>query len=162
MLDSTEGRHCGTAPATVTLSGASATPIAASLAGQTRHQARITERWKGAIYAPEDLEQNMIPTLQTFFGLTMPVSTLPIASDTARALAKRISDAARAMDEQDVPVAIAAGFRRDAERYLAVRRTRELRLPTWLESTCDDNARTLMRLTANTPPQLNVSERLVA
>jgi len=104
----------------------------------------------------------MIPTLQTFFGLTMPVSTLPIASDTARALAKRISDAARAMDEQDVPVAIAAGFRRDAERYLAVRRTRELRLPTWLESTCDDNARTLMRLTANTPPQLNVSERLVA
>ena len=55
-----------------------------------------------------------------------------------------------------------AQFGRDAERYLAVRRTRELRLPTALEHTCDEYARALMRLTANTPPQLRVSERLVA
>jgi len=104
----------------------------------------------------------MVPTLQTFFGLTMPVSSFPIAPDTARALAKRIRDAALALDQQDVPVARAAEFRRDAERYLAVRRTRELRLPASLQSACDDNARTLMRLTANTPPGLNVPERLVA
>jgi len=101
-------------------------------------------------------------TLQTFFGLTMPVSNFPIAPDVARALAKRIRDAAQAMNEQDVPVALAAEFRHDAERYLAVRRTRELRLPTSLESSCDDSARALMRLTANTPPVLNVRERLVA
>ena len=104
----------------------------------------------------------MIATLQTFFGLTMPVSNFPIAPEMARALAKRIQDAARSMGEHDVPVALAAEFRRDAERYLAVRRTRELRLPTGLEITCDDHARALMRLTANTPPQLRVSERLVA
>ncbi|HYW29971.1 MAG TPA: hypothetical protein VE869_00595, partial [Gemmatimonas sp.] len=77
----------------------------------------------------------MIATLQTFFGLTMPVSNFPIAPDTARALAKRINDAAKALSEQDVPVAQAADYRRDAERYLAVRRTRELRLPTSLAIT---------------------------
>jgi hypothetical protein len=104
----------------------------------------------------------MIPTLQTFFGLTMPVSNFPVAPRMAQALAKRIHDAARSMGEDDVPVALAAEFRRDAERYLAVRRTRELRLPTALEHTCDEYARALMRLTANTPPQLRVSERLVA
>jgi hypothetical protein len=104
----------------------------------------------------------MIPTLQTFFGLTMPVSNFPIAPETARALAKRIREAAQSMGEDDVPVALAAEFRRDAERYLAVRRTRELRLPAALGITCDDHARALMRLTANTPPQLRVSERLVA
>jgi hypothetical protein len=104
----------------------------------------------------------MIATLQTFFGLTMPLSSFPIASDTARALAKRIRDAALALDKDEVPVAMAAEYRRDAERYLAVRRTRALRLPTWLESATDENARALMRLTANTPPQLNAPERLVA
>lgn len=104
----------------------------------------------------------MIPTLHTFFGLTMPISNFPIAADTARALARRIHDAAKAMNEQDVPVAQAAELRRDAERYLAVRRTRELRLPTSLGITCDDGARALMRLTANTPPRLNVPVRLVA
>jgi hypothetical protein len=115
-----------------------------------------------AIQLSQINEQDMIPTLQTFFGLTMPISNFPIAPDMARALAKRIRDAARAMSEDDVPVALAAEFRRDAERYLALRRTRELRLPTALSSNCDDHARALMRLTANTPPQLRVSERLVA
>jgi hypothetical protein len=104
----------------------------------------------------------MIPTLQTFFGLTMPVSNFPVAPELAKALARRISAAAKALNEEEVPVALAAEFRRDAERYLALRRTRELRLPTWLESTCDDNARALMSLTANTPPKLNAPERLVA
>lgn len=104
----------------------------------------------------------MIARLQTFFGLTMPVSKFPIAPDVARALAKRIGDAAQTVNQQDVPVALAAEFRRDAERYLAVRRTRELRLPTSLERSCDDGARALRRLTANTPPQVNVPERMVA
>ena len=104
----------------------------------------------------------MIPTLQTFFGLTMPVSDFPIAPETARALAKRLNDAAQSMDQDEVPVALAAEFRRDAERYLAVRRTRELRLPTALQGRCDELARALMRLTANTPPTLRVPERLVA
>jgi hypothetical protein len=115
-----------------------------------------------AIQLSQINEQIMIFTLQTFFGLTMPVSKFPIAPEMARTLAKRISAAARSMAEDDVPVALAAELRRDAECYLAVRRTRELRLPTALESTCDDQARALMRLTANTPPQLRASERLVA
>ncbi len=102
-------------------------------------------------------------TLQTFFGLTMPVSNFPIAPPLARALVKRITDAAKALDEDEVPVALAAEFRRDAERYLAMRRTRELRLPTSFGIRCDDGARALMRLTANTPPGLRaVAERLVA
>ena len=104
----------------------------------------------------------MVSTLQTLFGLTMPVSDFPIAPEMARALVQRIRDAAQSMGTHDVPVALAAGFRRDAERYLALRRTRALRLPASLESTCDDHARALMSLTANTPPPLRVPERLVA
>lgn len=104
----------------------------------------------------------MIRTLQTFFGLAIPLSNVAIAPTTARALAERLRDATQSMDSHDVPVALAAELRRDAERYLAVRRTRELRLPTSLERVCDDHARALMRLTANTPPRLGVSERLVA
>lgn len=104
----------------------------------------------------------MIPTLQTFFGLTVPISNFPIAPGVAQALAKRIRDAAQSMSKDEAPVALAAEFRRDAERYLAMRRTRELLLPTGLGLVCDDHARALMSLTANTPPQLRVSERLVA
>lgn len=104
----------------------------------------------------------MIPTLHTFFGLTMPVSNFPIAPAMARVLATRLQEVVQSLHQDEVPVAVAAEVRRDAERYLAVRRTRELRLPTALESTCDDHARALMRLTANTPPQLHVPNRLVA
>jgi hypothetical protein len=104
----------------------------------------------------------MIPTLQTFFGLTMPVSDFPIAPPMARALAKRLQDAAQSMHKEDVPIALAAEFRRDAERYLAVRRTRALRLPTSLQGICDDHARALMQLTANTPPMLHLPVRMVA
>ena len=104
----------------------------------------------------------MVPSLQTFFGLTMPVSSVPIPRELARALAKRIKHANAALQQEELPVAQAAELRRDAERYLAVRRTRELRLPAWLERECDEDARSLMRLTANTPPSLIVSKRLVA
>lgn len=104
----------------------------------------------------------MIATLHTLFGLTMPVTNSRVAPDRARSLAKIISDAAKSFGAQDVPVALAAEYRRDAERYLAVRRTRELRLPASLERTCDDNAHALMRLTANTPPALKVPDRMVA
>lgn len=104
----------------------------------------------------------MTARLQTFFGLTVPVSNFRVAPDAARALAKRISKAAKAANEEEVPVALAAEFRRDAERYLALRRSRELRLPASLERSCDDNAHALMHFTANTPPRLNVPERLVA
>ena len=104
----------------------------------------------------------MISSLQTFFGLTIPETRAPISSGMARALAKRLRDANAMMQQEDVPVAHAAELRRDAERYLSVRRTRTLRLPASLERTCDDEAHMLMRLTANTPPAVNVSERLVA
>ena len=104
----------------------------------------------------------MTARLHTFFGLTMPVSNFRVAPDAAHVLAKRISDAAKAVHEDEAPVALAAEFRREAERYLAVRRTRELRLPASLERGCDDNAHALMRFTANTPPRLNAPERLVA
>lgn len=102
-------------------------------------------------------------SLQTLFGVTLPVSGRSIAPPLARALATRIGDAVKAINGTRVPVALAAELRRDAERYLAVRRLRELRLPHALERRCDDGARTLMQLTANTPPQLRArSERLVA
>ena len=104
----------------------------------------------------------MTSSLQSFFGLTVPASSIPVSSAMARVLAKRIKDANAAMQQSDVPVAQAAELRRDAERYLAVRRTGSLRLPTSLERTCDDDAHMLMRLTASTPPSVNVSERLVA
>ncbi len=104
----------------------------------------------------------MVPSLQTFFGLTLPLSDAPIAPAMARALVKRIKDAAALLQEDDVPVAQAATLRRDAERYLALRRARSLRLPPRFELGCDDAAHTLMRLTANTPPTLHASERLVA
>lgn len=103
----------------------------------------------------------MTPTLQTFFGLTMPASKFPIAPEMARALAQRITSAARAL-QGNVPILVASDLRRDAERYLAARRTRALRLPAALESKCDDHAWALMRLTANTPPQHHSAERLVA
>ena len=104
----------------------------------------------------------MIPTLQTFFGLTLRVSNVPIAPAVARALAKRLQEVAHSFGQHEVPVAQAAEIRRDAERYLGMRRMRELRLPTAVESTCDDHAWALMRLTANTPPRLHAPERLVA
>lgn len=104
----------------------------------------------------------MISSLQTFFGLTLPATSVPVSSPLARVLANRIKDANTAMQETDVPVAHAAELRRDAERYLAVRRTGNLRLPASLERRCDDDAHMLMRLTASTPPTVNVSERLVA
>jgi hypothetical protein len=102
-------------------------------------------------------------SLQTLFGVTVPLSGGPIASPLAMALATRIGDAVKAMDETKVPVALAAEFRRDAERYLAVRRVRDLRLPPALERRCDDGARALMQRTANTPPQLRAGlPRMVA
>lgn len=104
----------------------------------------------------------MISSLQTLFGLTMPATSAPISSAMARALAKRIKDANAIMQHDDVPVAHAAELRRDAERYLSVRRDRTLRLPASFERTCDDDAHLLMRLTANTPPTLRVTERMVA
>jgi hypothetical protein len=99
--------------------------------------------------------------MQTFFGLTMPVTDFPLAADTARLLADRIAAAAMQVRD-DAPAAFAAGARRDAERYLKARRTRELRLPASLERTCDEAARTLMRLTVSTPPLPSRSELLVA
>ena len=104
----------------------------------------------------------MISSLQTFFGLTVPATGAPITSAAGRSLAKRIKAANAMMQQEDVPVAHAAELRRDAERYLSVRLTRTLRLPASLERSCDDDAHLLMRLTANTPPTLGVSERLVA
>jgi hypothetical protein len=104
----------------------------------------------------------MVPSLQTFFGLTMPVSGASVAPSVARALVTRLKDATERLQQDDVPVAEAAAFRRDAQRYLALRRDRSLRLPAWVERGCDDAAHALMRLTANTPPTLHASERLVA
>ena len=104
----------------------------------------------------------MVPSLQTFFGLTMPVSGAPIPPPMARALVKRVKAAIALLRQAEVPVAQAAELRRDAELYLELRRARSLRLPAWLESACDDDAHALMRLTANTPPMLRASERLVA
>lgn len=99
--------------------------------------------------------------LQTLFGVTIPLTPFPLAADTTKALADQLAAAAVAVRD-GAPAAYAAEARRDAERYLRARRDRVLRLTPTLERTCDDAARTLMRLTVSTPPLPTRSERLVA
>ena len=98
--------------------------------------------------------------LQSFFGLTLPVTDFPIADEQAHALADRINAAALQVQGQ-APAAFAAEARRDAEQYLAARRA-GLRLPSMLGRVCDEGARSLMRLTVSTPPLPSRAERLVA
>ena len=94
------------------------------------------------------------PTLETLFGLTVSVTPPPFP------LAERIS--AAALTARDAPAPVLAELRRDAEHYLALRRKRALRLPAALEMTCDEQARTVMRLTVSTPPLPMRAVRLVA
>jgi hypothetical protein len=99
--------------------------------------------------------------LQTYFGITVPVSDFPLAPELAQALAERLTSAAEQM-QGEAPAALAADLRYDAERYLAARRAQQLRLSPGVGRVCDDAARALMRLTVSTPPRFRRSELLVA
>ena len=99
--------------------------------------------------------------IQTYFGLSVPVTDFPLPTDQAQALAERLTAATIQMQDE-APAALAADLRRDAEQFLADRRARRLRLPVAIGRTCDDSARQLMRLTVSTPPSVRRSELLVA
>jgi hypothetical protein len=79
------------------------------------------------------LDRGSTDMLQTFFGLTVPVTGFPLAAEA----------------------------RRDAEGYLAARRA-GLRMAPMLERTCDEGAWAVMRATVSTPPLLVRAERMVA
>jgi len=103
----------------------------------------------------------MNDSMQTLFGLTVPVTDFPLAPDQARALADRLLAAVASVREGG-SAAVAADVRADAERYLALRRQRALRLPFAIQRECDECARAVMRFTLNAPPRRALSERLVA
>ena len=103
----------------------------------------------------------MNATLQTLFGLTVPVTDFPLAAEQARALAERLTAAAASVRE-GAPSSLAADVRADAERYLALRRRRALHLPFSLQRACDESARAVMRMTVNAPPRTGREARLVA
>ena len=103
----------------------------------------------------------MIDTMQTLFGLTVPVTDIPLAPELAQALAERLMAAAVSVRE-GAPSPVAADARDDAGRYLALRRRGALRLPFSLQRTCDETAQAVMRLTLNVPARLPRAERLVA
>ena len=100
-------------------------------------------------------------TLETVFGITLLVTPFPIAPELARALSERLTAAALTA-RGDAPASVAADLRRDAERYLMLRRRRGLRLPAGLEIACDESARAVMRLTVSTPPSPARAVPLVA
>ena len=103
----------------------------------------------------------MNDTMQTLFGLTVPVTSFPLSSDLASALAERLTAAALSVREND-SAALSAGVRADAQQYLALRRTHGLRLPFALQRSCDESARAVMRMTVNAPPRTFRAERMVA
>jgi hypothetical protein len=103
----------------------------------------------------------MIETMQTIFGLTVPVTNFPLSPELASALAERLTAAALSVREND-SAALSADVRADAQQYLALRRERGLRLPFALQRACDESARAVMRMTVNAPPRTFRAERLVA
>ena len=103
----------------------------------------------------------MNDTMQTLFGLTVPVTNFPLAPDLASALAERITAAALSVRE-DASAALSADVRADAQQYLALRREHGLRLPFALQRSCDEGARAVMRMTVNAPPRMVRAERMVA
>ena len=103
----------------------------------------------------------MNDSMQTLFGLTVPVTDFPLAPETAQALAERLMAAAMSVRE-GASASLAADVRADAERYLALRRARGLRMPFAFQRTCDEGAHAVMRMTVNAPPRRFRAEQLVA
>ena len=103
----------------------------------------------------------MTDTMQTIFGLTVPVTNFPLAPDLAAALAERLTAAALSVRD-DASAALSADVRADAQHYLALRRQHGLRLPFALQKACDESARAVMRMTVNAPPRTFRAERMVA
>ena len=103
----------------------------------------------------------MNDTMQTLFGLTVPVTNFPLSPELASALAERLTAAALSVRE-DASAALSADVRADAKQYLSLRRDHGLRLPFALQRACDESARAVMRMTVNAPPRTFRSERMVA
>jgi hypothetical protein len=84
------------------------------------------------------------------FGLSLP-SGQPVDRDTATMLAGRITAVASTV-KQGTSAAVAAEVRRDAQDYLAARRTGGLRFAPGAGRQCDEGAFALMRMTVDAPP----------
>ena len=95
------------------------------------------------------------------FGLTLPTPTANAERELAAALAGQMKAAAAAL-KAGAPAAMAAGVRHDTQRYLAARRTGELRFAGGSGRVCDEGALALMRLTVDAPAWRPVQEQLVA
>lgn len=95
------------------------------------------------------------------FGVMLPAAPAPLDRDAANALADVITAAVENL-RAGAPGALAASYRRDAQRYLAARRRGELRFAAGASRICDEGAWVLMRLTVDAPPVPRVPERMVA
>lgn len=95
------------------------------------------------------------------FGIALPTSAQPVDRDVGTTLARRMAAAGAAL-QGDAPAALAASVRQDAQRYLAARRSGDLRLAPGTARACDDGAFALMRLTVNAPPVPRLADVLVA
>jgi len=94
------------------------------------------------------------------FGLTLPEGQ-PLDRDSATMLAGQIGAAAQTV-RQGASTAVAARLRRDAQRYLAARRSGGLRFAAGAGRACDEGAWALMRLTVDAPATLPAPTLLVA
>jgi hypothetical protein len=94
------------------------------------------------------------------FGLSLP-SGQPVDRDTASLLAGRITAVASTV-KQGASAAVSAEVRRDAQDYLAARRSGGLRFAPGAGRQCDQGAFALMRMTVDAPPVRGTPVLLVA
>ncbi len=94
------------------------------------------------------------------FGLSLP-SGQPVDRELATLLAGRLV-AASASLKKGASAAVAAEVRRDAQRYLAARRSGAIRFTAGSGRSCDEGALALMRQTIDAPPVVATPTLLVA
>jgi hypothetical protein len=99
--------------------------------------------------------------MMQLFGLTLPATYGTLERELATELSTRMEAAAAALTD-GAPVALAASYRQDAQKYLDARRRGELRFGPGAMRSCDEGAWTVMRLTVDTPPMISVPVRMVA
>ena len=80
------------------------------------------------------------------FGLPLPAATHPLPDAVARTLAQRLTAAANALT-QETTAARAAMVRREAQDYLAARRSGAVQIVGAMRGRCDDAARVILQRT---------------
>lgn len=98
--------------------------------------------------------------VQTVFGLPLPTTGQAIPDAVARTLAQRLTAAANSL-AQDTPAARAATMRREAEDYLAARRSGVLQIVGAMRGRCDEAARAILQRTLYAPPMPTFSAELM-